>query len=188
MNFFLAENCLAAAGQFINILEYVYRDMVSMLRYLPWALLAGIPVALLIFFLWRKTDNGKRKKIPLVSIALFSIYAAAMLIITFLSRESGSRNGIDLQLFSTWGRNNRNHAFVVENVLLFIPYGFLCCRSFPKTAGLFRCAAIGALTSIGIETLQLVTGRGYFQLDDILTNILGMIIGYLLHRLLKWFL
>lgn len=41
------------------------------------------------------------------------------------------------------------------------------------------CVATGAFTSICIESLQLVTGRGYFQIDDILTNTLGMFLGYL---------
>ena len=35
---------------------------------------------------------------------------------------------MDLELFSTWGINDRNNAFVVENVLLFIPYGFVLLR------------------------------------------------------------
>ena len=34
------------------------------------------------------------------------------------------------------------------------------------------------MTSLGVETIQLITGRGYFQVDDILTNVLGGIIGY----------
>ena len=51
---------------------------------------------------------------------------AILLVITYFSRESGSRTGMmDLELFSTWGINDRNNAFVVENVLLFIPYGFV---------------------------------------------------------------
>ena len=85
---------------------------------------------------------------------------------------------MDLELFSTWGINTRNNAFVVENVLLFIPYGFACPWAFPWLRGFFRNIFAAFVTSLGVETIQLITGRGYFQVDDILTNVLGGIIGY----------
>ena len=91
---------------------------------------------------------------------------------------------MDLELFSTWGINDRNNAYVIENVLLFIPYGFLCGWNFIGARNLFRCAALGAVTSFGIEWMQLMTGRGYFQIDDILTNILGTVIGWIIFRIL----
>ena len=47
------------------------------------------------------------------------------------------------------------------------------------------------VTSFGVETIQLITGRGYFQVDDILTNVLGAVIGYvifwLLHHMIQGF-
>ena len=60
----------------------------------------------------------------LPAVSCLVMYVAVLLAITYFSRESGSRSGMmDLELFSTWGINNRNNAYVVENVLLFIPYG-----------------------------------------------------------------
>lgn len=168
-----------------SILEYIYRDMISMLRYLPYGLVMGIPVALVL--LWtagRMRKGGGRKPAAVLSVALFGIYLSVMLIITFFSRESGSGNVVDLELFSTWGINNRNNAFVVENVLLFIPYGFLGCWAFERMKSFLWCGLLGAGTSLTIECLQLVTGRGFFQIDDIVTNILGTVAGYLLCRLL----
>ena len=88
---------------------------------------------------------------------------------------------MDLELFSTWGINARNNAYVVENVLLFIPYGLLCSLAFEKFRNFFGCILFGALTSMAVESLQLVTSRGYFQIDDILTNILGTVVGYFLY-------
>ena len=38
---------------------------------------------------------------------------------------------------------------------------------------------MGFFTSLGIELLQLATQRGFFQIDDILTNTLGAVVGYL---------
>ena len=72
---------------------------------------------------------------------------------------------------------------MVENILLFIPYGFACPWVFRRARNLFCCTLIGAVTSLGIESLQLLTRRGYFQIDDILTNTLGTILGFLIYWL-----
>ena len=53
--------------------------------------------------------------------------------------------------------------------------------------GFFCSAFLGTVTSLLIETLQLVTGRGFFQIDDILTNALGTVIGYLVFRIISLF-
>ena len=158
-----------------------------MLRYLPYGLAMGIPVAALML-LAANAVRKRRNKAPaaMLPMVLFGFYLSLMLIITFLSRESGGGSVLDLELFSTWGINNRNNAFVVENVLLFVPYGFLGCWAFERMKGFAWCTLLGAVTSLSIECLQLVTGRGFFQIDDILTNILGTVVGYLIFRLLFW--
>ena len=94
---------------------------------------------------------------------------------------------MDLKLFSTWGINTRNNAYVVENVLLFIPYGFFGSMAFEKLRRFFPSMALGTVTSLGIECMQLITKRGYFQTDDIWTNILGTMIGFCVFRLLFCF-
>ena len=164
--------------------EYIYRDMLSMVRFFPYGLALGLLMATL--FLWAVNGARKRRgKLPAAKLPV--IYLALMLVITFLSRESGDSKGIDLELFSTWGINDRNNAFVIENVLLFVPYGFLAGFAFGRYRRFLPCLALGAATSLGIETLQLVTGRGFFQIDDILTNTLGAVVGFLLYRLFGLF-
>ncbi len=159
--------------------KYIYRDMMSMVRFLPY----GLAMGLLLATLFLGVTNGIRRRkgkapMPKAPAAAFVIYLSLMIIITFLSRESGGSEGLDLELFSTWGINDRNNAFVIENVLLFVPYGFLAPAAFDRYRHFLRCLALGALTSLCIETMQLITGRGIFQIDDILTNTLGAVIGF----------
>ena len=52
-----------------------------------------------------------------------------------------------------------------------------------RSRGFWCCTFIGALTSLTVECLQLITQRGYFQIDDILTNTLGSVIGWLVFRM-----
>ncbi len=163
--------------------SYLYSDMVSVMGYFPYGLLVGAPVAAALIFAAcrdKKTEGGRRIAGSAARIAAYSLYLGILLVITFFSREYGSRSGVmDLELFSTWGINDRNNALIVENVLLFVPYGFLSSLAFPVMRRFIPCAVFGAATSFLIEFFQLVTRRGYFQIDDILTNILGTVIGYL---------
>ena len=168
------------------MMKYIYGDMVDALKYLPLGLALGIPAAGVILclnlILRKKTGEKQVSAIPL---AVFMLYMAILLVITFLTRENGSSPGVaDLELFSTWGINKRNNAYVVENVLLFIPWGFTFCLAFPAARRILSCTFLGAVTSVSIECLQLVTGRGFFQVDDIMTNILGAFIGSLLFWIL----
>lgn len=165
------------------MIKYIYRDLAAAVEYLPYGLALGFPISavlLLPVFFGRR----KREIKEIFLLIAFGMYLAIMLVITFLSRESGSMPGaVDLKLLSTWGINARNNAFVIENVLLFIPYGFLGCLAYERLRDFFSCALLGALTSMTVECLQLVTARGYFQIDDILTNIIGTVVGYLLFLL-----
>lgn len=158
-----------------------------MVKFLPAGIAMGGVIAVIFFRvaerIQRKRGKGRGEVLPTVA---FWMYVSIMLIITFFSRESGSWQGLDLELFSTWGINDRNNALVVENVLLFIPYGFLGPWAFAFLRKFFVCGAFGFGTSLLIESLQLVTRSGYFQVDDILTNTLGALIGYLIFRVLFW--
>ena len=97
------------------MLEYIYRDMLSMVRFLPYGLVLG-GVVFAVFF---RTMNKIRKRggkgpAAMLPVAAFGTYLSLMLVITFLSRESGSGgDGIDLELFSTWGINDRDRKSVV---------------------------------------------------------------------------
>ncbi len=158
-----------------------------MLRYMPYGLVMGIPVAeILLAVANLLRSRKKREAAAVLPMIFFGIYLSVMLIITFLSREGGGGSVFDLKLFSTWGINDRNNALVVENVLLFVPYGFFGCWAFERTKGFLWCTLMGAATSLTIETLQLVTGRGFFQIDDIVTNTLGAMVGWLIFRLFFW--
>ncbi|MGW0392926.1 VanZ family protein [Streptomyces sp. NPDC003042] len=67
------------------------------------------------------------------------------------------------------------------NIVLGIPFGVLLPVLVPRTRGLLRVAAATALVMILVELVQgaLITGRA-FDIDDVLLNTTGALIGYLL--------
>ena len=157
--------------------KYLIQDLKWALSYLPYGMLAaGI---LFVFFFVR---NGLRKKNgkdiqPLVASVCFCTYLLIIFCLTLLSREQGSTNKIDLEIGSTLRINMRNNAYVVENILLFIPYGFCLAWRYGGRKKWIQHIFWGLVTTLSVECTQLITGRGVFQIDDILTNELGCVIG-----------
>ncbi len=109
---------------------------------------------------------------------VFCAYIFLVVSITLLSRPRGSRVGIDLIPFSTFSPNLLGSRYPIENILLFIPFGFLLPSLWEPFRKIYLCLGTGLVFSIGIESIQLITKRGFFQLDDMVTNILGAFIGF----------
>lgn len=71
---------------------------------------------------------------------------------------------------------------VIGNMVMFLPYGFFIAY-FLKVKNIFIMLGLTLLASLSIETTQLLIGR-VFDIDDIILNLLGGIIGYYLYRIL----
>ena len=166
--------------------KYVIQDLAGTVKYMPYGILIGC-LGYFILNLVRKKQGNTRVKSQSVAELVFWVYVAIMLVITFLSREGGSTAGIDLKIGSSLGINARNDAYVIENVLLFFPYGLLLGMLWKSRRGLWKCMCVGFFTSFGIECLQYISGRGVFQTDDLITNTVGAVLGYLVFWVFTWF-
>ena len=109
---------------------------------------------------------------------LFVIYLWMLVMIVFFCREPGSRIGTDFRFMGTWGTTMQDHAWVIENIFLFLPFVFLFPVWLPKKKTAWTIP-VGFLCSVAIEYCQLRTGRGFCQLDDVIMNTLGAVIGFL---------
>lgn len=109
---------------------------------------------------------------------LFVIYLWMLVMIVFFCREPGSRMGTDFRFMGTWGKTMQDHAWVIENIFLFLPFGFLFPVWLPEKKTAWTIP-VGFLCSVAIEYCQLRTGRGFCQLDDVIMNTLGAVIGFL---------
>ena len=162
--------------------KYLIQDLKWALGYLPYGILAS--GLFFVFFSVRNVYRMKRGKdtSPIMSSVGFYTYLLIIFCLTLLSREHGSTSKIDLEIGSTLRINVRNNAYVVENILLFIPYGFCLAWRFGCRNKWLINISIGVITTLAVEYTQLITGRGVFQIDDILTNIAGCILGLLCCR------
>ena len=65
------------------------------------------------------------------------------------------------------------------NILVFIPYGMLYPLAFPKKKDYFIFLPSVFLFVTSIELFQLLSAFGAFDVDDILLNCMGALIGFI---------
>ena len=68
------------------------------------------------------------------------------------------------------------------NILMFVPLGFFLRALFPKCRRFLGCMATVFLIMSTVEFCQLLTLRGFCELDDVILNVSGAAIGWLLAR------
>ena len=73
---------------------------------------------------------------------------------------------------------------LLGNLLIFLPYGFLGSLLL-RNKGRFRLFFSGLFCILLIEFLQLLTGIGVWDIDDILLNTLGLCLGLILAKPFK---
>ena len=83
------------------MLKYIIKDLKETLAYLPYGIMAGAVVGLLLNGLNARRERKGKDTFPMAGLMAFSLYLMIILVITFFSREDGSRIGMDLELFST---------------------------------------------------------------------------------------
>lgn len=170
----------------------IFDDILLCLNYLPISLLIGVGLSAVYYgfeYLIGKKTIVKHS-IASVNVILrvcLITYLLIILQIVFLSRESGSRDGIDLRIFGTLTGNVRGDSYVLENVLLFIPLGILIPSVLNKFRSFHNSILFGFLLSCFIEGAQLLSKRGYCQIDDIIMNTVGCGIGFLVWKVVEYY-
>ncbi len=169
-----------------QLIECIIGDLQEPFAYIPHGIVLGA-TGLVIWLVAEATYSRgrvRRKDWPVrwerrLAFFLSVVYVTVMIQFAFFSRPPGSRTGIAMQLFSTWGKTAQAKAYVIENAIMFIPFGMLFPLWVPFLRHGWQCIIAGAVCSIGLEWIQWMTARGHCQLDDVLMNVLGTVLGWL---------
>ena len=113
---------------------------------------------------------------------LFAAYTIFIVWYTLLIREPrGAERVFKPELFwaiRTWvagGYNGKEEAIqYVQNILFFIPYGLL----FPWKDNWKRVFVTALVLSVFIELSQFIFNLGWCEVDDVISNTLGAMIGW----------
>jgi len=146
-----------------------------------WPMLTIILVIIISLRVAYIVKNHKKIALYRELLALiFIVYVISLFhVVSFQDVNFGSNNYIPFkemfryELFSPKFMKN-----ILGNVLLFIPFGFFVSY-FLKARKIGWPILLTTITSLTIEFVQLKIGR-VFDIDDIILNIIGGFIGYLL--------
>ena len=158
-------------------------------------LIAAISV---LFSLWHRRYQKKRWCKPVIGI-LFLVSIAAILAVTLMSRMEKAEALVPSMIpFASYmevlnGGTTEILRSNFMNVLLFYPSGFLAAVLIPRkwhsTITVLLVCIVFAGISMGIEYCQYVRALGQAEVDDVIHNSLGALIGgmagrYLIRRVL----
>ena len=135
-----------------------------------------------IILLYEKKSGKKIDRLKKIAYLGLMIYMSFLFQITYYRREPGSRLGVvtSLQDISVYLRDSEQMMYQILNVLLFAPYGIFFTMILRQIRGWRRILIIisfSYLCSLAIEMTQLLTHRGYFEVADLLMNVLGGLVG-----------
>lgn len=80
--------------------------------------------------------------------------------------------------YANWAQFQQLLSNVGGNILLFVPLGVILHQLKRIPMKWWVALLLGALISSTVETIQITTGVGSFDVDDILLNTLGTLLGY----------
>lgn len=135
------------------------------------------------------------KKRSVIAILLFVVYAVILSYLLFFSSAYGrtSETGYryNLKPFLEIKRALLNveavgwHYVILNiggNILAFMPAGFLIPAMAAKKQNVFTTGVFVFFLSFLAETIQLCTKTGAFDVDDLILNTLGGVLGYVIYK------
>ena len=72
---------------------------------------------------------------------------------------------------------------ILGNIAMFVPFGVFLPAMWPKLRRFWKTSLAGFFSILVVEICQLMTLRGRFDIDDLLLNTIGIMVGYGLWRM-----
>lgn len=136
-------------------------------------------------------NSDTKKTIKWLMNVVFLVYLLMLLRMTvfrngFVDSDVFSNGSLNLVPFSDLIRiaNNDMGVFIylaLGNIVVFMPFGFFIAW-YEKNVGLAVVTLWGFFLSLGIELSQYVFGTGVTEIDDIILNTLGCLLGGIIER------
>lgn len=146
------------------------------------ATLAGIALIPLYFILDKQYFHSKRK---MICYLLFSLYLSGVYAVVGLPTVSYVRLDFHYNLIP-FAYMFSDYMNSLLNVVLFVPLGFFLPVCWKVYGRLWKTALFGFCISLLIELLQIFTYRAT-DVNDLITNTLGAVIGWCVARIVLRF-
>lgn len=150
----------------------------------PYSILCALTPCLIYMFITRKQTSKKIK----ILIVIFTLYLWQVYNVTGIGGLSdllyipdGSEKKIIMATINISPLINIGKDFIL-NIIMFIPFGYLVPFIWKNYQKLFKTIVLSFSFSLLIELSQLITTRAV-DINDLIANTLGGIIGYTIWKL-----
>ncbi len=163
----------------------MFRNMVMNILELVWP---SLLICSVIFISLRLTWLIKNKRVVNfhneLMMFLFGIYILCIFyVVTFQDVDWSTSNFIPFKEIFRYDVGSRLFfKNVIGNMIMFMPYG-LFIAYFVRVKKISLLLLLSFILSFTIEVTQLFIGR-VFDVDDIMLNLIGSLIGFLLYRMI----
>ena len=174
----------------------MFAPVKTLYTYFPLQFFIRLTIDLLIaafgvFLSVRLYKKGRFDKVQTIAGIILFVWGAFVLMLTVLGRRTHEDEyGLNLVFFDCYqkifvGHDKAILRSVLQNIIMFIPIGFTLSVVFKNKHSFLIPLAISFGLSLTIETCQLILDSGYFELDDLVNNTLGALIGILLYLIVS---
>ena len=121
-----------------------------------------------------------------LSMLIFILYVMCLFeVVTIQDHNYGLSNFIPFQEIFRYEIGSRLFIKnIIGNILLFLPYGYFASE-YLKSKKVWPICFLTMIVTLTIECVQLNIGRT-FDIDDVILNTMGGILGYFLYRLIEY--
>jgi glycopeptide antibiotics resistance protein len=136
--------------------------------------------------------NARLKAGTMLTLVLFALYLMLLLKLTVFRGSNTGAHGINLIPFVTISEylqymadGNRKIGVIniLGNLMIFLPLGYMTALLFPSMRKLHKILVLSIAFSLSIEFFQFVFACGSTDIDDVILNTLGGMIGFLAMRI-----
>ena len=136
-----------------------------------------------------RMKKSKEQKWRYIGVLCLAIYVFIVLCNTVIFRTDSHTSRVLLIPFWSYVEavKESRSFYLIENLLniiLFVPIGLFLKMTF-RNIKFIQILLCGLLFSLTIEISQLILYRGWFEVDDLMQNTLGAILGYFIFKILN---
>lgn len=164
-------------GEFKQYIISLYKDIPQEVYE---GLLSIFCIGLVVFIAWKGFKTGLRYSATLLLIEYIFFFCCS----TVIFRATGATRQYDFHPFWSYDRPD----LLIENimnVIVFIPVGLLLGSLLKVKCSWAIALLIGCSISLTIESLQFLFIKGFSELDDVMHNTVGCLIGFGFYSLIE---
>ena len=120
-----------------------------------------------------------RRALVLLMLSAYVLFLLNLALLQFPSRNPAPNLVPMRSIVGDWRSGGRE--FVVNflgNIVAFVPIGMIPPLARPRRSGVWHAALFSLSLSAMIEVIQYLTGRRVADVDDLILNTLGGVLGY----------